>query len=102
MDVDRESPALGGDQRRIAQQPCDRLAIERRRHDEQSQVLAQGILDIEAKRQTEIEVINGAIVEAGRRSNVPTPYNDAMVWLVGALQAKYLAAQAAGGPGRVA
>ena len=33
-----------------------------------------------------------AIVEAGRRNSVPTPFNDAMVWMVKSLQAKYLAA----------
>ena len=48
--------------------------------------------DVEAGRQTEIDVINGAIVEGGRRTSVPTPLNDAMVWLIKSLQAKYLPA----------
>ena len=48
--------------------------------------------DVEAGRRTEIDVVNGAIVEAGRRHSVPTPLNDAMVWMVKSLQAKYLAA----------
>ncbi len=48
--------------------------------------------DVEAGRQTEIDVINGAIVDAGKRTSVPTPLNDAMVWMVKSLQAKYLAA----------
>ena len=48
--------------------------------------------DVEANRQTEIDVVNGAIVEAGKRNSVPTPFNDAMVWMVKSLQAKYLAA----------
>ncbi len=48
--------------------------------------------DVEASRQTEIDVVNGAIVEAGKRNSVPTPFNDAMVWMVKSLQAKYLAA----------
>jgi 2-dehydropantoate 2-reductase len=51
--------------------------------------------DVEASRRTEIEVINGAIVDAGRRNGVPTPVNDAMVALIGALQAKYLSTKAA-------
>jgi 2-dehydropantoate 2-reductase len=55
---------------------------------------ASMLQDVEAGRRTEIEVINGAIVEAGRRSGVPTPVNQTMVWLVGALQARYLAGQA--------
>jgi 2-dehydropantoate 2-reductase len=45
--------------------------------------------DIEHKRLTEIDVINGAIVEAGARHGVPTPHNATMVWLVKALEAHY-------------
>lgn len=52
---------------------------------------ASMLQDVEAKRQTEIEVINGAIVAAGREASVPTPYNQAMVWMIEAAQAKYLA-----------
>src|SRR5580658_2373082 len=53
---------------------------------------ASMLQDVEAGRRTEIDVVNGAIVEAGRRHSIPTPLNDAMVWLVKSLQAKYLAA----------
>jgi 2-dehydropantoate 2-reductase len=53
---------------------------------------ASMLQDVEANRQTEIDVVNGAIVEAGRRHSLPTPLNDAMVWMVKSLQAKYLAA----------
>jgi 2-dehydropantoate 2-reductase len=42
--------------------------------------------DIENKRRTEIDVINGAIVEAGERLGIHTPYNDAMVWLIRSLE----------------
>jgi 2-dehydropantoate 2-reductase len=42
--------------------------------------------DIENKRRTEIDVINGAIVEAGERFGISTPYNRAMVNLVKALE----------------
>lgn len=52
---------------------------------------ASMLQDVEAKRRTEIDVINGAIVEAGRRAGVPTPLNDSMVWLVNSLQEAYLA-----------
>jgi 2-dehydropantoate 2-reductase len=55
---------------------------------------ASMLQDVEARRQTEIEVINGAIVEAGKRTGVPTPFNDTMVWMVQAAQAKYLPARA--------
>jgi 2-dehydropantoate 2-reductase len=53
---------------------------------------ASMLQDVEANRQTEIDVVNGAIVEAGKRHSAPTPLNDAMVWMVKSLQAKYLAA----------
>jgi 2-dehydropantoate 2-reductase len=42
--------------------------------------------DVEKRRRTEIDVINGAIVEAGRRLDVPTPYNHTMFWLIKALE----------------
>jgi 2-dehydropantoate 2-reductase len=42
--------------------------------------------DVEHRRRTEVEVINGAVVAAGRRTGVATPHNQAMVWLVEALQ----------------
>lgn len=52
---------------------------------------ASMLQDVEAGRQTEIEVINGAIAAAGREVGVATPVNDMMVAMVSALQAKYLA-----------
>jgi 2-dehydropantoate 2-reductase len=52
---------------------------------------ASMLQDFEATRRTEIDVINGAIVEAGKRAGIPTPLNNAMVWLVNAAQEKYLA-----------
>lgn len=45
--------------------------------------------DVEKGRRTEIDVINGAIVEAGQRLGVPTPYNSAMVGLTKALEASF-------------
>jgi 2-dehydropantoate 2-reductase len=45
--------------------------------------------DIAHKRQTEIDVINGAIVDAGERCGIPTPHNATMVWLVKALESMY-------------
>jgi 2-dehydropantoate 2-reductase len=53
---------------------------------------ASMLQDVEANRQTEIDVVNGAIVEAGKQHSLPTPFNDAMVWMVKSLQARYLAA----------
>jgi 2-dehydropantoate 2-reductase len=45
--------------------------------------------DVEQSRLTEIDVINGAIVDAGRRLSIPTPYNDAMVWMIKALEGTF-------------
>jgi 2-dehydropantoate 2-reductase len=42
--------------------------------------------DIEHRRKTEIDVINGAIVDAGKRLGVPTPHNATMVWLIHSLE----------------
>ena len=42
--------------------------------------------DVENRRQTEIEVINGAIVAAGRQHGIPTPHNETMLWLVRSLE----------------
>jgi 2-dehydropantoate 2-reductase len=43
-------------------------------------------LDLEAKRRTEVEQINGAVVAAGRRAGIPTPLNEAVLRLVKAKQ----------------
>ena len=43
---------------------------------------ASMLQDVENRRRTEIDVINGAIVAAGERLGIPTPYNQALVWLV--------------------
>jgi len=43
-------------------------------------------LDLEAHRRTEVDYINGAVVAAGRRAGVPTPFNEAMLSLVRARQ----------------
>jgi 2-dehydropantoate 2-reductase len=43
--------------------------------------------DIEAKRQTEIDYINGKIIEYGERAGVATPYNSTLRSLVKALEA---------------
>ena len=55
---------------------------------------ASMLQDVEASRQTEIEVINGAIVDAGKRVGVPTPHNEAMVWMMQAAEGHYLRAKA--------
>jgi 2-dehydropantoate 2-reductase len=47
---------------------------------------ASMLQDVEKRRRTEIDVINGAIADAGRRLGIPTPYNESMVWMVKALE----------------
>jgi 2-dehydropantoate 2-reductase len=42
--------------------------------------------DVEARRQTEIEYLNGGIVRFGRELGVPTPLNDMVTALVKALE----------------
>ena len=46
---------------------------------------ASMLQDVEAARQTEIDVINGAIVEAGKRHGIATPLNRAMTALLTAI-----------------
>jgi 2-dehydropantoate 2-reductase len=48
--------------------------------------------DVEQRRRTEIDVINGAIVEAGETRKVPTPYNRSVFNLVKALETSFLSA----------
>jgi 2-dehydropantoate 2-reductase len=42
--------------------------------------------DVEARRKTEIEVINGAVVRAAERAGIDVPLNRAMVALIGGLE----------------
>jgi 2-dehydropantoate 2-reductase len=46
--------------------------------------------DVEKGRLTEIDVINGAIVAAGKETAIPTPYSGAMVSLIKALEATFV------------
>ncbi len=46
--------------------------------------------DVEAGRRTEIDVINGAIVNAGSRLGIATPFNQAMLLLIKSLEQNYL------------
>lgn len=45
--------------------------------------------DVEARRRTEIDVINGAVVAAGHQFGIATPHNQTMVWMVKALEATF-------------
>ena len=45
--------------------------------------------DVEARRQTEIDVMCGAIVEAGVRLNIATPCNRAMIGLIKGLEGTF-------------
>lgn len=46
--------------------------------------------DVENKRRTEIDCINGAIVKAGSGHGIDTPYNRTMVYLIKSLENSYL------------
>jgi 2-dehydropantoate 2-reductase len=48
--------------------------------------------DVEKGRHTEIDVINGAIVAAGQRLSIATPYNDAMVKMTKSLEGTFQSA----------
>ncbi len=45
--------------------------------------------DVEARRQTEIDFLNGGIGRFGRELGVPTPLNDAITQLIKALEASW-------------
>jgi 2-dehydropantoate 2-reductase len=47
---------------------------------------ASMLQDVEKRRCTEIDVINGAVVDAGARLGISTPYNQSMLWMIRALQ----------------
>ena len=47
------------------------------------------LIDIENKNPTEIEFLNGKIVELGTKFNIPVPLNDATTTYVKALESKY-------------
>ena len=51
---------------------------------------ASMLQDVEKRRSTEIDVINGAGVAAGRRRHIPTPYNETMVWLIRSLEESFV------------
>ncbi len=46
--------------------------------------------DVERRNQTEIDVINGAIIEAGQRFGIKTPYNHSMLCLIKALEKSFV------------
>ncbi len=45
--------------------------------------------DVDKKRKTEVERINGAISIMGKKHGIPTPYNDMMVMLINAKEESY-------------
>ena len=57
-------------------------------HQTGSKGKATTLQDLEMGRKTEVDIINGAVVEAGRRLNIPTPANEVLTFLVKALEEK--------------
>ena len=51
---------------------------------------------MEASRRTEIDALNGALVREGRALGLATPYNQAVVWIIEAMQSQRM--QAKSGP----
>ena len=60
--LDRVGAALGADHRCVAEKPGDPRPVERRRHHDEAQILAQAALRVERQRKPEIGV-EGALVE---------------------------------------
>ena len=60
--LDRKAAALALDHRRVAEQARDARAVERRRHHQQLQILAQALLRVARQRQAEVG-IERALVE---------------------------------------
>jgi 2-dehydropantoate 2-reductase len=50
---------------------------------------ASMLQDVEARRQTEVDYLNGGIVRFGRQHGVPTPLNEAIVALIKGLEASW-------------
>lgn len=57
-------------------------------HETGSKGKATTMQDLELGRKTEVEIINGAVVEAGKRLNIPTPANEMLTLLVKAMEEK--------------
>ncbi|MEM5789611.1 MAG: ketopantoate reductase family protein [Syntrophobacteraceae bacterium] len=47
--------------------------------------------DVDKKKRTEIDAINGAVVRFGKQAGIPTPVNQTLTWLVKILEASYTA-----------
>lgn len=52
-------------------------------------VRASMLQDAENRRMTEIDTINGAVIDGGKQHGVPTPYNNAMFWLIKCLEGSF-------------
>ena len=46
--------------------------------------------DVTRQRETEIKIINGAVVKTGKETGIPTPYNEVICQLIQAKQSFYL------------
>ena len=47
------------------------------------------VRDVIAMRRTEIDALNGAIVALGKKHNIPTPLNEALLALIKGVEAQY-------------
>ena len=78
---------------------CDRsgIVVTRSPHEAVGEAIAHAfghkpsmLQDVQARRPTEIDVLNGGIAAEGRRAGVPTPLHDCMVALVKGLEKSWL------------
>ncbi|MDI6788972.1 MAG: 2-dehydropantoate 2-reductase, partial [Planctomycetota bacterium] len=51
------------------------------------------LIDIESKNNTEIDYLNGKIVEYGRAKNIPIPYNETLTSLIKGMEKSFLIAE---------
>jgi 2-dehydropantoate 2-reductase len=51
---------------------------------------ASMLQDVEARRQTEVDYLNGGIVRFGREHGVPTPLNEAILALIKGVEASWM------------
>jgi 2-dehydropantoate 2-reductase len=45
--------------------------------------------DVMAMRRTEIDALNGAVVALGKKHNIPTPLNEALLALIKGVEGQY-------------
>ena len=88
----QEAAAVAAAQGILIEDPDDPCSSPRRVYKMWQEAGSKGktttMQDLELGRRTEVEYINGVIVEAGKKLNIPTPVNEVLTLLVKALEEK--------------